>query len=267
VSGDAQARLREALGEGSLFRNLVLRRVVGSTNDVVRELAAAGAAEGTVVLAEEQTAGRGRHGRRWHSAPGAGLYLSTLLVSEAPAPELTRWTLGAAVAACEACRRVTGAEVTIRWPNDLLWSGRKLGGILSEARSSAGVSEIVVGLGLNLSHGEDEFPAELAGRATSLRLACGVVPDRETLAACYLRALESVHRDLTGGRWSAVARRWEALAPEASGRPIRVRTPDEPAAFEGSSAGLDATGALRVRRADGTLVLVRQADAVVMREE
>jgi len=262
-------RLRSLLRGESFVRRLHLLGRVSSTNDRVRELAAEGAPAGTVVLAEQQTAGRGRLGRTWYSAEGLGLFVSVLLRPEGPVSELTRWTLGAAVAACEACRQIGGAEVSISWPNDLIWEGRKLGGVLAEMRSVAGsASDLVVGTGLNVGHGAADFPDELSSIATSLRLAAGgEAPERELLAAVYLREFGSVAATLGRDGWSGVAQHWERLAPGARGRRVGVvdRSGDG-ASYEGVTAGLDEVGGLRVRRGDGRVTSVRLVESVLPME-
>ena len=111
---------------------IVVLTTVSSTNDEMRRLAERGAKDGTVVIAGEQTAGRGRRGSRWHSAPGLGLYLSALFRPGGRSEQLTRWTLAASVAAVEACREAGASEVCIDWPNDLTWRGKKLAGILTQ---------------------------------------------------------------------------------------------------------------------------------------
>ena len=132
--------IREMLRGEPFVRQLIVEERVGSTNDRIRELAATGAEEGTVVIAESQSRGRGRLGRSWLSRPGLGLYLSVLFRPRAPIPELTRWTLAAAVAACAACRQVGGCKVEIDWPNDLVHDGRKLGGLLADPAGEAAAS-------------------------------------------------------------------------------------------------------------------------------
>jgi BirA family biotin operon repressor/biotin-[acetyl-CoA-carboxylase] ligase len=257
-------RLEVLLAGTPWIRRLVLVEAIASTNDLARELAAQGAPSGTVVLAESQSAGRGRHGRSWHSPAGVGLYVSVLLRPRAAAPELTRWTLGAAVAACESCRGLVPAAVEIRWPNDLLGDGRKLGGVLAECRTGGGPSAaLVLGTGLNVAHRAEDFPPELRASATSLALlARGAAPTRERVAASYLAALGQVARELEDGRWEGVRARFEALAPGARGRRVRVAARAASSSYEGYTAGLDALGALQVRRPDGALATVRDGEAV-----
>jgi BirA family biotin operon repressor/biotin-[acetyl-CoA-carboxylase] ligase len=264
-----EARLRNLLRGEPFVRKLVVMDTVASTNDIARDLAAEGAGEGTVVVAEQQTAGRGRMGRVWHSPRGLGLFVSVLFRPRAPVFELTRWTLGAAVAACEACRQTSGAAVQIDWPNDLLWRGKKLGGVLAEMRTAGGTAtHLVIGAGLNVGQDGSDFPDGLSSSATSLRMACGGgVPPREPLAAAYLHELAGIARDLGEDGWSGVAQRWEALAPGAVGRRVRVTSGNGKAAtYEGVTEGLDDVGALRVRRPDGEVASVRLVESVVSLE-
>jgi BirA family biotin operon repressor/biotin-[acetyl-CoA-carboxylase] ligase len=173
---------------------------------------------------------------------------------------MTRWTLAASLAACEACRLLAGGAVQIKWPNDLLYLGRKLGGILAEARSAGGASqELVIGLGLNVHHGEDQFPPELRAEATSLRMAGAPgVLDREALAADYLSRLGDLSGGLARGEWSEIAERWESLAPGSRGLRVRVVADG----FEGLTCGIDGDGALQVRDGKGITTVVRMAEAV-----
>jgi len=261
------ARKLEKQLEGlSLVSRLIVLDRVDSTNDTLRALAREGACEGTVVLADRQAAGRGRGGRTWHSPAGLGLYISVLLRPRDSVERLTRWTLAAAVAACQACRRTSGVEVEIKWPNDLLWDGRKLGGVLAETRTTSGAPvELVLGCGLNVAHSVSDFPDELSCRATSLGIAIGgPPPEREKLAAEYLRELAGMARELNSGSWHEVARRWERLAPGAVGQRVRVAAGSGTTeSFEGVTQGLDTVGALRVRREDGRVVRVRLAESIL----
>jgi BirA family biotin operon repressor/biotin-[acetyl-CoA-carboxylase] ligase len=266
-----QARLDELVRDNPLVRRVIVLDEVGSTNDVARRLAEEGDATGTVVLAEYQTAGRGRQGRSWHARHGLGLLLSVLLRPGRPVMELTRWTLGAAVAACEACGESSGAPVAIRWPNDLVSGGRKLGGVLAEVRARGPARhDLVLGLGLNVLQRAEDFPAELRPACTSLQqiTAEGTVPSREVLAAAYLSHLAGVVEELERGSWSGVARRFESLASGLHGQKVRVLTPGDPArSYGGVTAGLDEVGAIRVRDASGVLRSVHLAESVRAEED
>ncbi len=270
TTGLSEERLAAALGRSSFVTRLVVRRTVASTNDALRELATEGASEGTVVVAEGQTAGRGRLSRVWESPAGLGLYLSVLVRPSGALEEIGRWTLAASVAACAACRSTTGGAVEIKWPNDIVWGGRKLGGVLAELRSIGGCArDLVLGLGLNVFHRRGDFPEPLADSATSLRLiASDVRVDREGLAASYLEEFAVQAQRLHAGDWPRVASAWEGLSPGARGMHVRVHEhPTTAVPFEGMTDGLGRDGSLRVRSDDGEVRAVRMADAVTRVED
>lgn len=151
-----------------------------STNDKAKRLARGGAAAGTAVVASAQTSGRGTRGRTWHSPPGLGLYLSVIL--RPPVPDLAGLPLRAARAVRDAVESVSGLAVSIEPPNDIVWEGRKLGGILCETGFTGAVLDFaVVGVGLNVSHQPDDFPPDLRGSAVSLAMAAGRAFDPDIL--------------------------------------------------------------------------------------
>jgi BirA family biotin operon repressor/biotin-[acetyl-CoA-carboxylase] ligase len=223
------------------------------------------------VIADRQTAGRGRRGHRWHSASGLGLYLSVLFRVPVKAQPVTRWTLAAALAACEACRELSGQCVELKWPNDLMHDGRKLGGILAELRTAGrGEADLVIGIGINVGHRVKDLPAELAGHATSLHLlTCASMVGRESLAVALLRRLDGVVTDLRSGGWPDIAREFERLSPACRGMSVRVRAGanDQAQEVHGVTDGLDPTGALLVRGTRGGTTVVRMADAVMPAED
>jgi BirA family biotin operon repressor/biotin-[acetyl-CoA-carboxylase] ligase len=245
-------------------RSLVVLDSVDSTNDEARRLAAAGAEEGTVVIAERQTAGRGRQGRAWYSPPGHGLYLSVLLRPRRPAEEFPRWALAAAAAGCLAVREAGAAGAAVEWPNDIVCDGLKLGGTLVEARGAGSARpELVVGTGINLGHTREDFPPELRGLAGSVGSATGEwVGDRESLAASYLRRLGEMAAELAEGRFDPVRRAWLPLAPSATGRRVAVTPAGGAARFEGTTRGIDDSGALRVETDGGEVEIVRATGSV-----
>lgn len=185
------ARLNELLPEGSLFQNRVtLLDRVDSTNTRLKLLAEQGADEGTLLLAEEQTAGRGTQGRAFSSRRGKGLYLSLLLRPQAALSDLLTLTGRVAVAVRDGIEAACGAPVTVKWLNDILLNGRKVCGILTEL----GEGYAVVGIGVNVSQTAHEFCTEgLEGIAVSLEEA-GFPVSREVLAAAILTELERMYR-------------------------------------------------------------------------
>jgi BirA family biotin operon repressor/biotin-[acetyl-CoA-carboxylase] ligase len=166
-----------------------------STNDKALELLEGGAAEGTLVVAEEQARGRGRRDRAWHSPAGVSLYASLILRPRLPGALLPLVSLTAAAGAARALEEWGGLRgVAIKWPNDLLFGEKKLGGILAEARGESGSATVVVGVGLNVNL--VEFPAGMEGEATSLRLATGRSWDREPLLRAILAFWEAEYDGL-----------------------------------------------------------------------
>jgi BirA family biotin operon repressor/biotin-[acetyl-CoA-carboxylase] ligase len=226
---------------------------IGSTNDVAATLAATPGGEGTVVIADTQTAGRGRRGHSWFSPPGAGLYVSVVLAPgrarSAPDRATSLLTLSAGVALADAIERITGLAPAIKWPNDLLVGRRKLAGILAEAVAApAGgtVTSVVLGYGINVSGAA--YPPELSDRATSLESELGRPIDRAALCAETLAALAARYRDLLDARFDAILDAWRDRAPGSRGAAVAWDDPD--GARTGTTAGIDETGALLVRRGD-----------------
>ncbi|MDP2954789.1 MAG: biotin--[acetyl-CoA-carboxylase] ligase [Longimicrobiales bacterium] len=219
--------------------------VVGSTNDRLRELAALGAGPFSVVVAEEQTAGRGRAGSSWHSPPGAGLWISTLLPSEEPVMPYLPLLVGLA-AARAAERACPGVRVGIKWPNDLEIGGRKTGGILCEHGHGA----VVAGIGLNVRLPAAGLPAELAARATSLESSAPGRVSLGTLATALLHEL----REIVPHRPCPLS---PALHEELERRDVlRDRPVMTERAGEGTARGIAADGALWVERPDRERVRV-----------
>jgi nicotinate-nucleotide pyrophosphorylase len=200
--------------------------------------AAAGLRAGAVVLADEQTAGQGRHGRFWHSEAGAGIYFSTVLK---PTPLLT---LALGLAAAEAITKSTGVACDLRWPNDVMAGGRKVAGILVQLVDGAAIA----GIGINV--GQTSFPAELAAEATSLRMATGREVSRTGLLIALLGAVDA----FTAEPPEVILRLFARASSYAAGRRVTVELPD--GAVAGTTAGLTSEGFLILRKDDGTDTLV-----------
>jgi BirA family transcriptional regulator, biotin operon repressor / biotin---[acetyl-CoA-carboxylase] ligase len=231
--------------------------VIGSTNDVAMSLAIAGGAEGAVVIADEQTSGRGRRGRTWFSPPGSGLYVSVVLAPGAGAggtraTALVTLTVGVALA--EGVEVATALAPDIKWPNDLTVGRRKLCGILTEGVAAADAAAfarapiVVTGFGINV--GPMAYPRELADRATSLEVELGRPIDRALLLTELLAALARRYEDLLAGRFDAILDAWRARAPLSQGATVSWTAPE--GARIGVTAGIDDEGALIVRTDRGT---------------
>lgn len=225
---------------------IVHRESVDSTNRLAGELARAGAAQGTVVLAEQQTAGRGRLGRSWASPPGVNLYCSIVLRPSVPPVEVPRLTLVAGVAVAEAIAATAALEPQIKWPNDVLLAGRKVAGVLTELEAEAErVRFVIVGIGVNLNARRGDFPRELARKATSLALASGATVDRAAFTGCLLGALDVLYGDFLEGGFRAVRARYERFHC----LPGRRVTVDGRPPVTGTVRGVDDDGALLVESA------------------
>ena len=226
---------------------------VPSTNDLAAALAERGAREGCVVVANGQSAGRGRQGRRWASPAGAGLYVSTVLRPAGHALPLL--TIAAGVGVAEGIQTATGLVPDLKWPNDVFVSGRKVAGVLAEATSSAAGTCVVLGFGINVLPAV--YPPEVTARATSLERELGRAVDRGSLLAECLCGLAGRYQDLVSGRRNAVVEAWRGRAASMRGR--RVQWNEAGEAHEGIADSIDDTGALVVRT-DAGLARVTAGD-------
>ena len=264
IADDLMAMLGQDDAPLPLPLSVLVFAETSSTNDVAARLGRSGAAAGTVVFAESQTAGRGRLGRRWESAAHQGLWFSLLLRPQLPVTEWTRLTTWAAVGVARGIETaVPGVRAGIKWPNDIYLSGRKAVGILIESSLGGAAAErfAVVGIGVNINHRLSDFPPELEGKAISLREASGAdsAPlDRQAVAVALLRSLSALYPSLG----SALP----AIVAEAQARSVLLGKRVEIQSVSGSVAGvaeaLEADGALRVRRDDGETVTVSGGEAV-----
>ena len=256
-----RARFQARLATRQLGRHLVARAEVESTNDAAWEAQAVGAPDGTVVVADAQTRGRGRAGRRWHLVPGEGLALSALLDQGCDRHTLGVLPLGAGLALARGLERL-GVTAELKWPNDLLLGGRKLAGILCESRRAALGDETgagdaaVIGVGINVGGRREQFPPEIREHATSLALE-GFALDRETVAAEFLNALEPLWTTLEEDGREPVLDAWRARA-SFWGRSVLVRTPS--GELSGVARTLDADGGLVLRLESGAETTVLAGD-------
>jgi BirA family biotin operon repressor/biotin-[acetyl-CoA-carboxylase] ligase len=244
----APSLVRAELGDHQIGRDIIHYFRTDSTNAVALKLAAEGAEHGTIVVAEEQTAGRGRLGRAWYSEKSNGIYASVILrppLSPVAAPVLT---LMAGVAAQKAVSSTTGLAVDIRWPNDLLVNGKKVCGILTEMSAEVDrLHAVVLGIGINVNN--QQMPAELESTATSLRMEAHRGISRVHLLAALLREIERHYQLLINDGNSAITERWAAASTFAWGKRVRVATGE--GGVRATTAGIDPNGALRIRHDDG----------------
>ena len=244
------AEVLAPLVKGTFVREIHHYYKIGSTNVAAMNAAAAGALEGSVFLAEEQTAGRGRGTNQWHSARSTGIYCSAVLRPALPPADVLILSLAAGLAAHSAVREVEPQlNPDLKWPNDLLLDGKKFCGILTEMNAEATrVRHIVVGIGINVN--QARFPDELHDVATSLRLVSGREWSRVELAAALLKSLDREYRDLLSKPEAreSVLRRFAERSSYVRGREVRI---EENGGFDGVTEGLDPRGFLQVRTAHG----------------
>ncbi|NLM45320.1 MAG: biotin--[acetyl-CoA-carboxylase] ligase [Firmicutes bacterium] len=240
--------IQDGLQTSILGKTIHYEKRTESTNKKARELAEAGAAEGTLVLAEEQTAGRGRLGRSWSSPPG-GIWLSLLLRPALSTSQMTLLTLLAAVAAVEATINVCKITPGIKWPNDLLYGRKKLAGILTEISAEADrVHYLIVGIGFNANITAEQFAPEIRKTATSVLAATGAAVDRAAWVRAYLAAFEAYYYQALRSDFAAVLARWRHYA-ETLGQEVAVRFAGKE--FCGRAVDIDEQGALLLETGKG----------------
>lgn len=246
LPGEIRPHLRAA----RFGAEIVYREDVDSTNRLASDLAREGAAEGTAVVAETQTAGRGRLGRTWTSPANVNLYLSVILRPDVAPAEVTSLSLVAAIAVAETVRETTGLRAGIKWPNDVLLGERKVAGILTEMDAEADrVRFLVLGIGVNLNATTRDFPPDLRRKASSLRIAARRRIDRASFAGVLLSELEHYYERFVAGGFPAVKAAydgWHCLP----GRRVRVDGGGDP---RGVVQGVAPDGALLVETENGVV--------------
>ncbi len=247
---------------GRLGRAMVFLDETGSTNDVAMGLAAEGAPHGTVVVAERQSRGKGRLGRRWVSPPGANIYMSVVLRPALHPRDATLLTLLSSVACAYAIIERTGLEVKIKWPNDIQVSGRKLGGILLETRAEPDViSYAVVGMGINVNMKASDFPASIKEIATSVLKETGRRHRRTPLAAAILNHMSDELKTLEKEGRKPLLKKWRELS-STLGMKVKVTEGEE--TLTGTAMGIDDEGRLILRLSNRKLRKISSGDLVMV---
>lgn len=233
------------LSEKINFGNLTFRFTqLASTMDFARRLAELNFPEGTAVLADEQTAGRGTKGRSWHSAHGKGLYVSFLLRPSLASLNLLPLTIG--LASAEAIFNLTGIDIRLKWPNDLVFEGKKLGGILCEAGTSGQKSAYTIaGIGINLNHSPEDFPPELSSLATSLFIITGKTFEKESLFELLSKSLQFWYNNLEKGQVNSITDQYQRKLSFTAGQRLILRSQE--GEIEGQFQGIDQNGGLRLK--------------------
>lgn len=239
--------IRRGLVTDFMGQEIICYQSIGSTNEVAKELAKQGAPQGTLVIAEEQTEGKGRRGRSWLAPAGSSLLISLVLYPPLTASQIPRLTMASSLAVAYAIEETSNLSVHFKWPNDILLRGKKAGGILTEISIGGEIlGHAVVGIGLNVNLDVRQIP-EIADTATSLSMELGREVSRLELLRSVLRFMEREYRllqqgELPGEKW--------ATRLSLPGHKVKVTTPW--GQQSGWAEGVDADGALIVRRDDGT---------------
>lgn len=253
-----EAALLSKLAPGTFGNRLRILEKTESTQNEAAAWAKEGVPEGAVVLAEEQTGGRGRQGHVWHSPAGKGVWMSIVLRPRIPLPYTPHLTLLSAVAMFRAMKRLTSAPLGIKWPNDILADGKKVAGILLEsAAEDERLLYVIAGIGISVNLDNADFPEEFQERATSLKIVTGQEVDRASLVAACLQELEQLYRLYEEEGFAPIRTLWEAQSITL-GRQMTVDTPQGP--LQGVVVGLDESGALLLKDKTGTVQKVFSGD-------
>jgi BirA family biotin operon repressor/biotin-[acetyl-CoA-carboxylase] ligase len=263
----SQRQIEEALRQMTFWRKIVYLPTTGSTNDVAKDLAAQGAPEGTVVVADEQTAGRGRLGRRWMAPPSACLLCSLLFRPKLSLHQANRLTMLCSLAVADAVKEIVGLQISLKWPNDLIVQSttwKKLSGVLTEAgmtRHVAGaqLDFVVVGIGINVNVTPEALP-NLAPDATSILAETGQKVDRVVLLSALLAGIERWYEALQAGE--SPHQEWAARLATL-GRSVNVTTAD--GVLTGVAESVDEDGALLLRTPDGAFHRLLAGDVTLAR--
>ncbi len=233
---------------------------VDSTNTAAKRMAADGAPDGTVLIADMQTGGRGRMGRHFHSPAGCGIYMSVILRPQCPANKLMHLTCAAAVATADAIEATTGLRPGIKWTNDLVHQRHKLGGILTELSldKNGYVDYAIVGVGINCCQQAEDFPEEIRSIATSLQLCTGKAIDRAAVAAAMITAFERMNRSITDAQAFLPRYRKDCITVNQS---ISLLRSDE--VRHGVALDVDDACALVVRFDDGHIEHVHSGEVSI----
>lgn len=231
---------------------------VTSTQEIAHKHALNGADEGTIIIADEQTSGRGRLGRSWHSPKGNGIWMSIILRPNIPPQKAPQLTLLAAVSVVQGIEEVTGLDAQIKWPNDILIDGKKVVGILTELQAEADrVNSVIIGVGINVNTPEEMFPEDISKIATSLKVESGKEIERAHLVRAIMENLEKLYYLYLEHGFAPIKLLWEGSAASL-GKRVRVRTIT--GELYGKAQGITDEGVLLVEDDEGEVHRVYSAD-------
>lgn len=231
-------------------KKIYFYKEIGSTNDEAARLIKLGVGEGAVVITEHQTKGKGKPGRVWFS-PRGGVYISIVIEPFLAAKKTLELTLLGALASARAINGLTHAGAKVKWPNDIMIGGKKIGGILTEAKSGrGGKTSFVVGIGLNVASIKDDVPEEMEGLATSIEDITGKVMSRTRIIKALLEEFEKLYFLLLAGKEEMIINEWKILS-ETIGKCVKVRTSGE--VLEGEAVGMGGFGELIIKTFGGRI--------------
>jgi BirA family biotin operon repressor/biotin-[acetyl-CoA-carboxylase] ligase len=253
-----KAALVSRLASGTFGNRLRILEKTDSTQNEAAAWAQEGVPEGAVILAEEQTSGRGRQGRVWHSPAGKGVWMSIVLRPRIPLSYTPHLTLLAAVALFRAISKLTMVPLSMKWPNDIFVNGKKVAGILLEsATEGERLLYVIAGIGVSVNLDNSDFPEEMQEKATSLKIVTGRKVDRASLVAACLQELELMYRLYEAQGFALIRTLWEAQSMTL-GRQVTIDTPQGP--LEGVAEGLNEFGALLLKDKTGAMHNVYAGD-------
>ena len=258
-----EEEIREGLGT-KLFgrKNIVYFKETDSTNLRARDLAVSGAPEGTLVISEEQTSGKGRRGRSWFSPSGKGIYTSLILRPAIPPSGAPMIVLMTSIAVAETLFQQTQLEPTIKWPNDILVNGKKIAGILIEIGTEMdAVNHVVVGLGLNVNIPYTCFPDEIRNDSTSVLIETGKSIPRINLICGYLKRCEEYYNMFTNGQFEEITNRWKTFS-NIAGKQITVDLPGK--RYAGQVSHIDNDGVLVIKNSNGEVHRIFSGDITLL---
>ena len=258
-----ESEIRSSLRTARYGRTIHLYDVIDSTNTKAKLLAAGGAPDGTLVIAERQTAGKGRLGRNWESEPGVNLTFSLILRPQISPSRTGIIPLIAGIAVSQAVEDVTGRKPSCKWPNDILMEGRKICGILTESLvEGSSLLALIVGIGINVN--QKEFPAEIRETAGSLLRVTGTPVPRVSLLSAVLYRLENLSAFFTPDRHAEFLKTYSEYGPRAG---TRVRLRHSSGTASGVTAGIDDSGGLILRDPRGTETTWYAGDVTILPED
>ncbi|NTU42861.1 MAG: biotin--[acetyl-CoA-carboxylase] ligase, partial [Nitrospirales bacterium] len=246
-------------------KEVLLISSTGSTNSLARDLVSRGHPEGTVIIADYQTEGRGRHGRKWIAPQGKNISMSIILTPPLTFRDTPLLTLMAAVACTSAIREKFSLPVSIKWPNDIMLEGKKLGGILTELRAEGErIIHAIMGIGINVNLSADEIPDEIRETATSFLIGAGREVSRTEVAASILNEIGRWYEILMSQGGKPVREEWLRLS-STIGKEVKVTMPSE--TITGKAVGIDETGMLILRLPHGGIRVINSGDLTMVRQQ